>query len=368
VLLRHLTAELKALPPSIKEDVTAANLINFWKRNCEAIEEPPPAIAWPDDDCWTIKRLTFIPTEGPHAAWDEFLNRSSDPEAFMAFVWSCFEMRNKSRQALWLYGAEGQDGKSTVLKVIGEVFGNAASSLNNNQLSSGSRFMLANFLNKRVVTFADVKNLRFPMTEIFRNLTSGDVVPVEFKGGDIVNVQMYIKMFLAANELPSTTVGNADMSRLIIIKVEASETTDDVDWEDRLRQEMPSFLFNCRKAYEDRCPRHGQIRLSEITKTLVRESAEDFQEEFEILMDKAFVLDPEAETKASDVFDAVKKNGDIRRFEDFKRYIEHKFKIKKVQTRKGDARIRVYRGLKVKEAGRPFGKPPQLQHKQGEFR
>lgn len=358
VIIRHLTTLLKELPVEAREAVTPHKLLNFWKRACEAIEEPPPAIAWPDDDCWTIRRLTFRPTEGPHKAWDEFLNRITDAPAFMAFVWSCFEMRNRSRQAVWLYGAEGQDGKSTVLKVIGEVFGNAASALNNNQLASGSRFMLANFYNKRVVTYADVKNVRFPMTEIFRNLTSGDVVPIEFKGGDIINVQMYLKMFLAANELPSTTVGNADMSRLIVIKVDASEVTDDVDWEDRLREELPSFLFSCQAAYADLCPRHGQIRLSEVTKTLVRESAEDFQEEFEILMDKAFILEEDAEMKACDFFDAVKLHGDIRRFEDFKKYVEHRFKVKKVHARKGDDRIRVYRGLKLK--GRQVKEPLQL--------
>lgn len=362
VLVRHLTQELSQLVKtgaiSLKDgkgELSAEDLIRHWKRTAPAITEAPAPFGWPESNDWVIKRLSFSPTKGLHLAWGEFLSRLSDPEAFMAFVWSCFELKNRSRQALWLYGPEGQDGKSTVLNTLANCFGQAAAGLNNTQIRSDSRFALANFYNKRLIIYPDAKNTKFPMSELFRSLTSGDIVPIEFKGEGTVNVKLYVKLMIASNNEPEVTLGRADLSRLIRIDVEPSENRDDPTWEDKLNAELPYFLFTCREVYQQICPHGGQIRVSEKTQNLVADSAIEMQEPLQEIFDKHFEIADGEEISASALRTTLKdefKSED--QFRNFKKFLYDRYKIKRTRVRKDDgSRPHCYVGIKLKTKNKP---------------
>ena len=156
-----------------------AKIVTFAKLYMPTLPETPQPFAWRAEDVWTLSKLDFEPTKGPHPAWDEFLTRLSDPMAFMAFIWSCFEKQNKSRQILWLYGQNGEDGKSTVYRVLGNILKEGATSISNIAFKGESRFTLSSVYDKRVIFYPDCRNAKICMYELTRMMTSGDLVNVD---------------------------------------------------------------------------------------------------------------------------------------------------------------------------------------------
>jgi hypothetical protein len=211
---------------------TVSSGVELWIRNVNAIDKEPLPFTFDDDDRLTFKQLSFSPIEGPYPNWEQFLIRlKSSRCVFMAFVWSIFEERNKSRQYLYLHG-DGEDGKSTVIRVIADVFGSAKSSINGNHLSRGDKFLSSQYYGKRVLVYPDCKNSKFGMSEFVRNVTSGDEVPIEFKGKTPFSSSLYLKLLVGSNLRPEISGQNADVARLIYIEVEPSLSKDDTSWEE----------------------------------------------------------------------------------------------------------------------------------------
>lgn len=275
-------------------DKFLAKVYGGWKLSTTPIEEPLP-FAWKSQDEWTFKKLDFEPCSGSFDAWSEFLERLSSPKDFMAFVWSIFELRNKSRQYLYLFDPNGQGGKSTIINVLGEVFGNSYAAINNTFVNNGaSRWLMGNLYGKRLVGWPDCKNTKFCMTELLRNITSGDDVTVEFKGKQPFTARMYVKFIMASNHEPSITGGGADLSRLIRMDVaENKDSKNDPYWKKRLRSELPYFLFACREWYLKKCESHGNIEIEHGTHELAHDSTLEVESKYEAITAKHLVFGPE---------------------------------------------------------------------------
>jgi hypothetical protein len=247
----------------------------------------------------------------------------------MAFVWSCFEPRCRSRQFCYLYGPHGEEGKSTVLTVLYRLFGVAAVSLNNS-LTNGemsARWLPAMLLGKRVVVWPDCKNPRFAMSEILRNIVSGDPVPIERKGEDPFTAILRVRLFIASNTAPEITDEGANSSRLLRVDVD-KRLSDEAGWEDKLEQEMPYFLYACRAAYQELCPDHGAIRLGTKAKKLITESATADSQWDEILQ---HVRIGETESCEAGTFQALCRQYRLSNTEIgyFKAYLLKKYGVKK---------------------------------------
>jgi hypothetical protein len=264
--------------------------LDKWDLQGTKMAEEPQPFTFCGDERLTFKHFNWSPQKGNYPAWEEFLNRLSAKEEFMAFVWSVFEPKNISRQYLWLVG-DGQDGKSKVLEAISNVLDSAAASINNIGIKD-SRWLLASLYGKRAVFYADCKNEKFGMTEIVRNITCGDKCPIENKGQAIFSARLYLKLFIASNEKPEFTGQQADTSRCIQIDVAPSKNKDDPDWLPRLQAEMPYFLDACREEYFKLCPKHGDIRLSDKTKTLVVNAARAFESNYTEIFSYYFKIEP----------------------------------------------------------------------------
>jgi hypothetical protein len=251
-------------------------------------EHPKPVEPFllPDEDGFTLCKLNGPFCRGPFPAWEDFLNRLNSPEAFLQWVGSCFDRNNRGRQALWLYGRRGEDGKSTVLTTLRGLFGEAGASLSGNQLKNESRFLFSSFYKKRFVIYPDCKIPSFVRNEIFRNITSSDMVPVEFKGGRQFDARMMLKLAVGCNKKPMPEKrGEADLSRILILEVSPSKITEDNTWEDRLKSEVGHFLYECIDRYEKELKAQGleKIPVPESSKALLEESADDTEEAFEAL-------------------------------------------------------------------------------------
>lgn len=341
-LKQRVYDDLKAQHGQIPPNCVISRTIDLWKKETAKLNiEPEPFSFKGTDLCF--KRFDWEPYEAPFPAWEEFLSRLSDRGGFMAYVWSCFERDNVSRQYVYLRG-DGQDGKSVVFRCMGTVFGKAACAVTNAQITGNSRFVYSLVYGTRVVLYADAKNTRVGMTEFIRNVTGGDPVPIEFKNKTPFTTNLRCKLFIASNSKPELTSQQSDLSRMIYIEVAPSKNTDDPSWEQRLMDEMPGFLFACREEYRRRCPRGGDILVSEGSRRLQEEAAAAFEESFYNLFEGSFRLiegnrEP-ARVVSRRLRDAGLSNDKQR---DFKEWMERKFGIKYSSEREG----RFYIGVQV---------------------
>jgi hypothetical protein len=317
--------------------------IELWRRETKRLTMEPLPFAFKGDE-YTFQRFDWEPEPGATPAWDEFVDRTSDPTAFLAFVWSIFEPRNQSRQYCWLQG-DGQDGKSVVLGVLHETVGKAATAINNNQLKCANQFLNSALYGKRLVTYPDCKDSKFGMREYVRNWTSGDAVPIEIKHGPIFSAPLRVKLLIASNPRPELSSQAADVSRMIYIEVAPSETKDDPTWGERLCAELPHFLWRCRAVYEDVCPHHGNIPLAESTKRLIAETAMSFEDEFYDIFEAHFEVAPGESVPAREVAEILRsKRLDNNRIADFKQFAMRCFNVGYKSTKSG----RVYIGVRMK--------------------
>lgn len=302
ILLRRLKTNIQEKTGKVPDEYFTQKVYRSWKLVTTALKEQPKSFTWANEDEWSFRKLDFVPEEGDYPAWKEFLNRLSSPEDFMAWVWSVFEMKNTSRQILYLHDPAGETGKSTVIKTLGWVFGNSFSSLNNTMVSgAGSRWLLAQIFGKRLIAWADCKNPKFVMSETARNISSGDPVPIEFKGGHPFQATMYAKLIIGSNHEPQITGGGADTSRLMVIGVaENNINKDDPNWWERLQSELPYFLYRCSLIYEDKCPKHGKISLSNETMTRVWEATEGFETKWEDIIARNIEFGPEMQSNVEE--------------------------------------------------------------------
>ena len=142
------------------------------------------------------------------------------------------------------------------------------------------------------------------MTEMIRNITSGDQVDVEFKGEAQFSTKMYLKLIIGSNHEPEITSGGADKSRLIRIHVsENINKKDDPEWPERLKQELPAFLHACREQYEKLCPNHGKIILDKQIIDDVDSSTEAIEAHLEAIIERRIEFSPEYKTSVTEWVD-----------------------------------------------------------------
>lgn len=259
----------------------------LWRNLATSVisEEPEP-FCFSDDNRLTFKKLDFVIKEGSHHTWNQFLVRLSDANCFKAFIWSIFEKKNKSRQILWIQG-RGQDGKSKVFEALQSILGVSAAALNGFMLNpNATRFLLSLFYGKRVAFYSDCLNPSFPTNEFVRNVTGGDLVTVDNKFKLLFSTKIYLKVLVASNLSPEITSQVADKSRLIYLKIRPSVVTDDTEFVTKLQNELPHFLYECKKQYYLLCDNHGDIRYNEAVVSDIDDATQSLEEPFECFFDE----------------------------------------------------------------------------------
>lgn len=205
---------------------------------------------------------------GSTATWDLLLSRMSDPEAFLAHVWSIFEPRFTGRQALWLQG-EGEDGKSIVVNALIDGAGLATSIINDTDLK-GDKFLYCSVWDKPLVILNESKNANASMFGTIHTLTGRDKLPVEYKNGPRFVANFMGVVFVTSNNLPQVENTRANVSRLTVVTMTKGDWIDDLPR--RLRAEVPALLDKARGVYARLCPRHHEIKLSDASQALLDET------------------------------------------------------------------------------------------------
>jgi len=188
---------------------------------------------WKKEYITTIKLpVKWNPDAGKHLAFElweetmmEWIADKNSVEFLQEFFGYSLTPDCKKRTALFLLG-EGHNGKSLMLEILSELFGNHMSNLSLDKISK--QFSTLELMNKLVNICADIDDDYITQTSMIKRIVAGEHLHGEIKYGasfDFVNTS---KLIFSANKLPrasDTTKGW--YSRWQIIKFPNSYEIDD---------------------------------------------------------------------------------------------------------------------------------------------
>lgn len=170
---------------------------------------------------FTKIQIDFIPGKKCNKFID-FLNSSLDNNEkslniIQEWLGNLLLNDNRFQRALLLYGSKGENGKSVLLKVIGNFLGHKNFCSISLQSLEKNQFALARLATKRANIFFDLPKAALGQTSNFKLITSGDPVTGEFKGQDSFEFYPMTKMMFSCNEVPRTPDRTAAFFRRWII-------------------------------------------------------------------------------------------------------------------------------------------------------
>jgi hypothetical protein len=252
---------------------------------------------------------------GPMPTWDAFLERLSDPEAFLCHVWSAFEPRFVGRQALWLQG-EGNDGKTIALKAIfnATIGPHGLAVANDDDLLRGSQFLFATMWDKPAVLIGDSKSVNLMMQGMLHRLTGRDYIGVEYKNGPRFLAEYQGVVWVTSNQRPNIEANASNLSRLSLLTIKQGAWVDGLAL--RLEHEVPALLHRARDAYSRGCRQHFAIALNAESLRLLEEATGHESDKFAaVLKVGGFVLDAEQWTSRADLVSRTRLNdGETKSF------------------------------------------------------
>jgi len=259
----------------------------------------------------------------PCPTWETILDRLSDPDAFLAHVWSIFEPRYEGRQVLWLQGA-GNDGKSIAMNALIRGTGLQAASLSDTDLLGGNQFLYSSLWDKPLVLVNESKNVNVLMTGTIHKLTGRDLVSVEYKHGQRFAAQFQGVVFVTSNGLPEIEKTASNLTRLTVVTIKPLKQFIP-GLVAKLVAEVPALLFRARNAYALRCKDHFRIDLNDAAQAAVS-AATGFEDEMHatVLHAAGIRLDPEGFLSRKDVMRQVIATGaklDANRTASFYRWL-----------------------------------------------
>lgn len=123
--------------------------------------------------------------------------------------------KNFEVSAMWI--GDGANGKSTLLKIIRGVFGRENCSNVSIHAMQNERFAISQLNGKLVNIHSDISRNELNNLGIYKQLVSGDPIPVEKKNKDPFDMTNFAKMFFSANEMPDIKDNSDGAYRRIIV-------------------------------------------------------------------------------------------------------------------------------------------------------
>lgn len=330
----------------------ARELAKYWRSITRDFPHPIKPIAERSDDSYTFKKLNFDFTapedfkkECP--AFFEFMERTSNSRALMAWIGSLFFENSDRQQYVWIYG-DGQNGKGSVARVLSNIFGSACGW---EQVPSENerRFWTSGLLGKRLVVFDDCSNYGFVAQGFFKSLTGGSAIRIEQKNQAPFSADLPVKFMFLSNDKPLLESKKADLRRVIFCHAEPPTTDFGPHYErDYLAGEAPKFIGHCKKIYQADVVRLGLTQIPTETDE-INEIISEQEDVFQAIVDKYFQIEPLALpqdcVKASELVEVLKlermsSSYEVRRF---KAYLERRHGVKRKYAR--NVPQRYYDGL-----------------------
>jgi hypothetical protein len=349
----YLQADLvhnKSYPVTQKQ---LSEFSSFWRHeNSHDLKKPPELFKLPDEKGWTKEVGGCLPAEEftGFPTWEGVLERLSEPEVFAAWVYGIYTQKYEGRQLVWLYGRHGEEGKSYVSSAIADgLFKSTAGATSNNMVKSANQFTTSQFLDKLFVVYGDCNNKRFLMTELAKTLsTSGkvDAASIEQKYKNATVGYLKTRMLICSNYLPEIADENSLESRLILVEIQPFKGNKDPYVKEKLIKELPQLLAYGKVCYEELCVEDYYFEMTDKTKQTIKDIQGGFFEDFNIIFNTYFELDPNGQITGAELQAAMKNEKMNQTLQNnFREYLQRQMGIEKVtQTNKSIN----YKGLKLK--------------------
>jgi hypothetical protein len=225
----------------------------LWLAKSPARSEKWRPLGWASTGELVLHKVNFDPItlgyetlENLCPTFHEFLSRSENHRALMAFVGSLFDPNSQRQQYVWIYG-DGRNGKSSFIRALTSALGPVASY--EQVPTDGAKHWTVGLRNKRLVVFADCNNASFVTTGLFKSLTGEDGIRVEPKGKPAYTEDIHAKIMFSSNTKPKISTTPADLERILFF--DAKRVTKDFGhrYEDMLKAELKYFLPICYSVY-----------------------------------------------------------------------------------------------------------------------
>ncbi len=274
-LLNHCWEDLLEIPDYQLTDEQAKAAASFWASRIKPIGKPK-MILLHEDEGLCFRKLPWPLKENPGAIhtplFNELMSRIvTNKKGVMAFTWSLMEPKSFNQQYLWLHG-EGNDGKGSYMRALLRWMG-AIGAVQNTAPWKGNKHWAIPFIGKRLVIFPDFKDKLSLDNGILKSLTGGDSVYVDPKGTPGYTTSLDAKIIFSSQDMPNFPPTKSNLRRIIFAEFETTES-EDADYEEKLWEEMPYFLWDCRNTYAELCPKHQRIPTDEESKNILKETAE----------------------------------------------------------------------------------------------
>jgi hypothetical protein len=262
----------------------AREVLYQWRSRMAPIDEPAMVLQ-KSKHGRTFHRLPFdLDASLPTPLFDEFMERTSNSRALMAWIGSIFDPKADTQQYVWIYG-KGKNGKSTLGRFLKKCLGTAAA-WKQVPGQHEMRFWTWGLLDKRLLIFGDCSQASFVTTATFKSITGGDGVQVEQKGGAVLDIDMALKVLFFSNKRPNIEDEEADTRRIIMCEAQPIKGAKNHAYEEILWEEAPGILAKCFDVYRAISgPRKDIPTDNELDETIFAEQDEKFdaffQEHFE---------------------------------------------------------------------------------------
>lgn len=279
-----------------------------------------------------------------------FLDRAWDDEAIGAYIAACYFGDYVGRQTLWVSERQGQSGKSSAARVIGNrLFGDRICTAMNAKMLENIHIS-SHFVNKKLVIAGDNNNPKLLLTGAFKEISGSDKVLVNPKYLTPYSAYLGCRVMVLSNTEPHILGATHSQSRLLWVPVDEMPREQlDPEWERKAEAELPGLLAWALDCYKRRCPDNYEIQVNDRVKQAVAQKVRESEEEFAIPFHLHFVYtgNPADRVTGEDFYRAMAESrlsrNDIKNVKD---WMDVTYDVSRTPTKTGY----VYKGIRHKTA------------------
>lgn len=283
------------------------------------------------------------------------LKRMSEGDAFAAYIWGIYSNQYKGRQIFWIYGADGEEGKSYFVRTLGTaLFGENAGykAVSAKDNSKQTNFTLSNFVGARIIVYPDCNFPGFISTEFAKTISGGgrDSIVSEEKFEAAQTTTIDGRLIILSNKQPEVINANWYLSRLAYCEMQGFGEEKDPDFDVKLENELNGFLHYAKECYERLCPNHEEIRLKTKTKRTVTSLIGSDDITFSVVLHENFDLDNSACIKISELNNTLKISEEFSRREikEFTEWLINTHGLRKIRNARAHKTTDLH-GIKLKD-------------------
>lgn len=300
---------LKDVIEIVKTAFATASYLDGCSNSERFILRDVKTVCFASEDAWTWRRLEFDPDPNcDPCLWFNFLSRTSNNDALLAWIGSLFDESCNREQYIWLVG-EGSSGKSTVVDVLLEMFGTAGHTTTDD--ATDTPFFTAELVGKRLVHIDEAKTTTVNSGR-WKSLTGNSWHRVEEKYQPARTERLVAKFICTSNDYPEIKAAKENLRRIILCEVETptEELLTREEAERQLRAGLPWLVSEALERW-GRFARKAKI---EADMSVVEEYAYAADAEVAALFAKHFRQEPGGWVSSTTIYSALEGDG-LKRWE-----------------------------------------------------